>query len=186
MTTTETDRIAEQTQVGQFQLAIDTPARGLTNGLRNQAIEGETMPTFDDGPKGWPRDSYTGPGGGLYTGPGGGLYTGPGGGSSTSICGGLSTSIGGGLSTAIGGGLSTAIGGGLSTAIGGGLSTAIGGGLSTAIGGGLSTTIGGGLYTGPYDNPYHSNIPPRATFLEHLRRRGYHREYQVLKAAWGL
>ena len=31
-------------------------------------------------PKGWPRDSYTGPGGGLYTGPGGGLYTGPGGG----------------------------------------------------------------------------------------------------------
>ena len=28
----------------------------------------------------WPRDCYTGPGGGLYTGPGGGLYTGPGGG----------------------------------------------------------------------------------------------------------
>ena len=27
--------------------------------------------------KGWPRDRYTGPGGGLYTGPGGGLYTGP-------------------------------------------------------------------------------------------------------------
>jgi len=25
----------------------------------------------------WPRDSHTGPGGGLYTGPGGGLYTGP-------------------------------------------------------------------------------------------------------------
>lgn len=25
----------------------------------------------------WPRDQYTGPGGGLYTGPGGGLYTGP-------------------------------------------------------------------------------------------------------------
>ncbi len=31
-------------------------------------------------PRGWPRDSYTGPGGGLYTGAGGGLYTGPGGG----------------------------------------------------------------------------------------------------------
>ena len=28
----------------------------------------------------WPRDSYTGPGGGAYTGPGGGAYTGPGGG----------------------------------------------------------------------------------------------------------
>ena len=25
----------------------------------------------------WPRNRYTGPGGGLYTGPGGGLYTGP-------------------------------------------------------------------------------------------------------------
>jgi hypothetical protein len=25
----------------------------------------------------WPRDQYTGPGGGLYTGPGGGLYNGP-------------------------------------------------------------------------------------------------------------
>ena len=28
----------------------------------------------------WPRNNYTGPGGGLYTGPGGGMYTGPGGG----------------------------------------------------------------------------------------------------------
>ena len=28
----------------------------------------------------WPRNLYTGPGGGLYTGPGGGLYTGPEGG----------------------------------------------------------------------------------------------------------
>jgi len=26
----------------------------------------------------WPRNRYTGPGGGLYTGPGGGMYTGPG------------------------------------------------------------------------------------------------------------
>ena len=25
----------------------------------------------------WPRDLYTGPGGGMYTGPGGGLYNGP-------------------------------------------------------------------------------------------------------------
>jgi hypothetical protein len=28
----------------------------------------------------WPRDRFTGPGGGLFTGPGGGLFTGPGGG----------------------------------------------------------------------------------------------------------
>ena len=26
----------------------------------------------------WPRNNYTGPGGGLYTGPSGGAYTGPG------------------------------------------------------------------------------------------------------------
>ena len=28
----------------------------------------------------WPKNNYSGPGGGLYTGPGGGLYTGPSGG----------------------------------------------------------------------------------------------------------
>lgn len=39
----------------------------------------------------WPRDKYTGPGGGLYTGPGGGLYTGPGGGLYTGSGGGLYT-----------------------------------------------------------------------------------------------
>jgi hypothetical protein len=39
----------------------------------------------------WPRDSYTGPGGGLYTGPGGGMYTGPGGGAYTGPGGGLYT-----------------------------------------------------------------------------------------------
>ena len=39
----------------------------------------------------WPRDRYTGPGGGLYTGPGGGLYTGPGGGLYTGPGGGLYT-----------------------------------------------------------------------------------------------
>ena len=46
---------------------------------------------------GWPRDSYTGSGGGLYRGQGGGLYTGRGGGASTSSGGGLSTLSGGGL-----------------------------------------------------------------------------------------
>ena len=56
---------------------------------------------------GWPRDRYTGPGGGLYTGPGGGLYTGPGGGAYTGPGGGLSVSPGGGLSVSPGGGLYT-------------------------------------------------------------------------------
>ena len=49
--------------------------------------------------KGWPRDSYTGQGGGLYRGRGGGMYTGLGGGASTLRGGGLSTLRGGGLST---------------------------------------------------------------------------------------
>ena len=53
--------------------------------------------TGSNKPKGWPRNSYTGLGGGLSTAIGGGLYTGIGGGASTSIGGGLSTSIGGGL-----------------------------------------------------------------------------------------
>ena len=44
----------------------------------------------------WPRNNYTGPGGGLYTGPGGGLYTGPGGGLYTGPGGGLYTGPSGG------------------------------------------------------------------------------------------
>ena len=54
-----------------------------------------------DNPKGWPRNSYTGIGGGLYTGIGGGLYTGPGGGLSRGPGGGLSTGPGGGLYTGL-------------------------------------------------------------------------------------
>lgn len=50
----------------------------------------------------WPRNRYTGPGGGLYTGPGGGLYTGPGGGAYTGPGGGLYTGPGGGLYTGSG------------------------------------------------------------------------------------
>ena len=56
-------------------------------------------------PQGWPRDSYTGPGGGLYTGPSGGLYTGPGGGAYTGPGGGLYPGPGGGLYPGPGGGL---------------------------------------------------------------------------------
>lgn len=55
----------------------------------------------------WPRDRYTGPGGGLYTGPGGGAYTGPGGGLYTGPGGGLYTGPGGGLYTGPGGVLYT-------------------------------------------------------------------------------
>lgn len=39
----------------------------------------------------WPRDQYSGPGGGLYTGPGGGLYSGPGGGLYSGSGGGMYT-----------------------------------------------------------------------------------------------
>ena len=58
-------------------------------------------------PKKWPRDSCTGPGGGLYTGPGGGAYTGPDGGAYTGPDGGAYTGPGGGAYTGLGGGLST-------------------------------------------------------------------------------
>lgn len=47
----------------------------------------------------WPRDNYTGSGGGLYTGAGGGLYTGSGGGLYTGPGGGLYSGPGGGLYT---------------------------------------------------------------------------------------
>jgi hypothetical protein len=134
----------------------------------------------------WPRDRYSGSGGGLSTGPGGGGSTGPGGGASTGPGGGLSTGPGGGLSTGPGGGLSTGPGGGLSTGPGGGLSTGPGGGLSTGPGGGMSTGPGGGLYAGACANPYRSNIPPIPDFVNELRRRGLHSVADRLAAAHGL
>ena len=134
----------------------------------------------------WPRDSYTGPGGGLYTGPGGGLYTGPGGGASTGPGGGLSTGPGGGLSTGPGGGLSTGPRGGLSTGPRGGLSTGPGGGLSTGPRGGLSTGPGGGLSTGPSSPPYCSNWPPRAVLIGILESRGMTKIAKRLRRAWNL
>ena len=132
----------------------------------------------------WPRDSYTGPGGGLYTGPGGGLYTGPGGGAYTGPGGGAYTGPGGGAYTGPGGGLYTGPGGGLYTGPGGGLYTGPGGGLYTGPGGGLYTGPDGGLYRGPSRSPYYSNMPPRKIVLDHLRRRGLTRQYAILKKAW--
>ena len=155
--------------------------------------EGATMSSTTR--KGWPRNSYTGPGGGLYTGLGGGAYTGLGGGAYTGLGGGAYTGLGGGLYTGPGGGLYTGPGGGLYTGPGGGLYTGPGGGLYTGPDGGLytgpdgglSTSPGGGLYAGPDPNPYYSNTPPRKVFLEYLRTHfGYEREYLVLKKAWGL
>ena len=63
----------------------------------------------------WPRDCYSGPGGGLYTGPGGGMYTGPEGGAYTGPEGGAYTGPGGGAYTGPGGGLYTGPGGGAYT-----------------------------------------------------------------------
>lgn len=129
----------------------------------------------------WPRNLYTGVGGGLYTGVGGGMYTGVGGGAYTGIGGGLYTGIGGGMYTGIGGGLYTGIGGGLYTGIGGGLYTGIGGGLYTGIGGGLYSGIGGGMYTGVDANPYMSNIPPWPYFLREVEARGFQQQADLIR-----
>ena len=57
----------------------------------------------------WPRDQYSGPGGGRYTGPEGGLYTG--------LVDGLYTGPGGGLYAGPGGGLYSGAGGGIYTGL---------------------------------------------------------------------
>ena len=78
----------------------------------------------------WPRNLYTGVGGGMYTGVGGGMHTGVGGGAYTGVGGGLYTGVGGGAYTGVGGGLYSGVGGGLYTGVGGGLYTGVGGGLA--------------------------------------------------------
>ena len=137
---------------------------------------------FADCPEGtWPRDLYSGPGGGLSTAQGGGMYTGPGGGASRGRGGGLYTGPGGGMSTGPGGGLYTGPGGGLSRSPGGGLYTGPGGGLSRSPGGGLYAGPGGGLYSGP--ETYCRNIPPLPVFIRYLQENGYERQATVLRDA---
>jgi hypothetical protein len=142
--------------------------------------KGDVMKVEENG---WPRDHYTGPGGGLYTGPGGGSYTGPGGGAYTGPGGGMYTGPGGGMYTGPGGGLYTGPGGGLYTGPGGGLYTGPGGGLYTGPGGGLYTGPGGGRYTGPCDKPYRSNQPPRKALLEYLEDHGMHDILRLLQSS---
>ena len=136
--------------------------------------------------KGWPRDNYSGPGGGAYTGPGGGMYTGPGGGAYTGPGGGAYTGPGGGAYTGPGGGLYTGPGGGCYTGPGGGLYTGPGGGAYAGPGGGLYTGPGGGAYAGPSSSPVLRNWPPIPVLIAHLRQLGWHSYVDLIENAYGL
>lgn len=94
----------------------------------------------------WPRDQYTGPGGGLYTGPGGGMYAGP----------------------------------------DGGAYTGPNGGMYAGPGGGLYAGPGGGLYIGPCENPYKSNIPHWAVFIEYLEKIGMHNVVKLIRTHFSI
>jgi hypothetical protein len=155
-------------QGGELRAVVRIPAAG---GYPDMSPEEIVVPlaAVEDLANTWPRDSYTGPGGGLYTGPGGGLYTGP----------------GGGAHTGPGGGLYTGPGGGLYTGPGGGLYTGPGGGLYTGPGGGLYTGPGGGLYAGPSPTPFRSNWPTRSRLLQALTERHLRRHVVTLRSAWG-
>ena len=133
--------------------------------------------------EGWPRDRYTGRGGGLSKLPGGGLFTGPGGGMYSWPGGGMYSGPGGGLSKLPGGGLSTGPGGGLSTTPGGGLYAGPGGGLSTEEGGGLYSGPGGGLHADVCDKHYRSNQPPIHIFIEYLMLLGMTEIAELLRNA---
>ena len=145
-------------------------------------------------PQGWPRDSYTGPGGGLYTGPGGGLYPGPGGGAYPWT--GRRTLPRTGRRTLPRAGRRTLPRAGRRTLPRDRAADSTpdraadstpgpGGGLYPGPGGGLYPGPGGGLY--PQFTPYHSNIPPRPVFLEYLRTHGYDSQYHLPeKNAWKL
>ena len=113
-------------------------------------------------PNGWPRDRYTGVGGGLYTGVDGGLYTG------------------------VGGGAYTGVGGGAYTGVGGGLYTGVGGGCYTGVGGGLYTGVGGGAYAGVPNPSLRRNWPPIPILLEYLSRIGLHSHADLIARVYGI
>ena len=59
--------------------------------------------------------------------------------------------------------------------------------MSIGPGGGLHIGPSGGLYIGPTGpDTYFSNIPPRAIYLEELKKRGLLEQYKTFKQAWGL
>lgn len=129
---------------------------------------GMTMQALADCPEGsWPRNQYTGPGGGLYTGPGGGIYTGPGGGRYTGPGGGMYTGPGGGMYSGPGGGLDA---------------DSLAGVLYTGPGGGLYTGPGGGMYTGPGD-PYCKTMPPWPELAAFFDRNGMSDAAAKIRAA---
>lgn len=132
------------------------------------------VPTaFAECPQGtWPRNLYSGPGGGLSTEPGGGMYEGPGGG--------MSTEPGGGLYEGPGGGMSREPGGGLFTGPGGGLYQGQGGGLYEGPGGGMYRGPGGGLSKGP--KPYCSNRPPWPILIKYLEEYGFEDEVRLIRS----
>ena len=129
-------------------------------GIATALVPARARSQEPEAPKGWPRDRYIGPGGGMYIGPGGGMYIGP--------DGGAYTGPGGGLYIGPGGGMYTGPGGGLYTGPGGGAYTGPGGGLYSGPGGGLYIGPGGGLYIGSCDNPFHWNWPPIDDLLNYL------------------
>lgn len=147
----------------------------ISLGIFNQGVRRMTTNT-------WPRNLYSGVGGGMYKGVGGGMYAGAGGGAYTGVGGGMYKGVGGGMYTGVGGGLYTGVGGGLYTGVGGGLYTGVGGGLYTGVGGGLYSGVGGGMYKEADSNPYSSNIPPWPVFLREVEARGFHAEGKIIRA----
>jgi hypothetical protein len=128
----------------------------------------------------WPRDQYSGPGGGNSSDPGGGLYRGPGGGASTDPGGGMYNGPGGALNAGPDGGLYDGPGGGLYDGPGGGLYAGPGGHLYDGPGGGLYDGPGGGLYAGP-GFPYCSRMPPWAALVRALESKGKMKEANLIR-----